>query len=266
MDVEEEKKYPNPPFKIIILDEADTVTPDAQAALRRIIVRGDRCRWGCGDSAVVDLSFTHTLICLCPQEAHSKITRFILICNYVTRVIEPLASRCAKFRFQPLPPASMKARLMSIADSEGCSNDVKDLADEILALADGDMRRAVTTLQSVHSLSVGGAHVDKSSVAEIAGLPPPKVVDELWDAFGSKSFDTMQKAVDNLIAEGYSAQLLLSGLLPKLLDDAKLNERSKADLAIRLAEAEKNMIEGADEQLQLMTIGSLAVTCFIESH
>jgi hypothetical protein len=68
-----------------VLDEVDTMTPDAQSALRRII------------------------------EAYSKVTRFCLVCNYVTRVIEPLASRCAKFRFKPLPVDSMKGRMRDIA-------------------------------------------------------------------------------------------------------------------------------------------------------
>eukprot|EP00980_Cylindrotheca_fusiformis_P031248 scaffold26068_cov147-Cylindrotheca_fusiformis.AAC.1 len=145
----ETTNYPNPPFKIIILDEADTVTADAQAALRRII------------------------------EANSRITRFILICNYVTRVIEPLASRCAKFRFQSLPPASMKNRLHYIAKEEGCSVEDSHL-DSILDFAEGDMRRAVTTLQSVHAL--GSNVIDDTAISELAGVPPASVVDTLLKA------------------------------------------------------------------------------------
>lgn len=134
-DTEVKTFYPNPPFKIIILDEADTVTPDAQAALRRVI------------------------------EAHSKVTRFILICNYVTRIIEPLASRCAKFRFQPLPRLSMKKRLLSIAKAESCVIDDSAI-EEILSLSGGDMRKAVNALQSSHNLT-GGKGAIKVSISYI---------------------------------------------------------------------------------------------------
>jgi len=182
----------------------------------------------------------------------------------VTRIIEPLASRCAKFRFQPLPPASMKERLTHIAESEGCGT---ELIDEILVHADGDMRRAVTTLQSVHSLAVGGKVENADSViAEIAGLPPPAIVDDLWACMTQKSFDVMRKGVDEVCAAGFSAQLLLTALLNKLLaDDCELNELSKAEMSIRMAEAEKNMVEGADEYLQLMTVCSLMLTCYQKS-
>lgn len=153
----------------------------------------------------------------------------------------------------------MRDRLMLIADSEGCTSQEKDLVDDILQQSGGDMRKAVTTLQSVHSLSLGGDTVEKEAIAEIAGLPPPIVVDKLWKAMNSPDFNSMEQAVEDVCADGYSAQLLLSALLPKLIADTDTSDEAKAEIALRMAEAEKKMIEGADEYLQLMTVCGLAV-------
>jgi len=239
---DEESHFPNPPFKVIILDEADTVTPDAQAALRRII------------------------------EAHSKITRFILICNYVTRIIEPLASRCAKFRFQPLPPASMKNRLTSIAREENCrfSSDTKgkDVLDEILELSQGDMRRAVTCLQSAHVLSggEGGEGHIQENLSEMVGLPPANIIQSLFTTLQTPGscFEDLEKAVTDIMLEGYAAQHVMGALLTDIIAmDAKhISELHKAEIAIKIAEVDKKLIDGADELLQLLMVCSLIMRCF----
>eukprot|EP00970_Alexandrium_tamarense_P002080 scaffold278_cov194-Alexandrium_tamarense.AAC.37 len=235
VDTETTKKYPNPPFKIIILDEADTVTRDAQAALRRVI------------------------------EAYSKVTRFILICNYVTRIIEPLASRCAKFRFQPLPVESMKARIKYIAHEEHCQFEEgkeEEVVDEILTLSQGDMRRAVTTLQSAHSLSGGaGEVIKKDSIAEMAGLPPPALIDGLIEVLRTGKFDDMKKYVMDIVLDGYSAEYLLSALMAKIIVLDGVEDEAKAKIAIQVATSDKNLIDGSDETLQLLTVCSLALQC-----
>lgn len=156
----------------------------------------------------------------------------------------------------------MKDRLRVIAQAEGCEEAEQAVLDQVLNHADGDMRRAVTTLQSVHTLAVGGGSVDEDAIAEIVGRMPSKVVDALWTACRSDSFDTLQEAVEEFCASGFSAQLLLSEFLSKLLADSILTEAGKADIAIRMAEAERHMVDGADEYLQLMTVCSLVQTCF----
>jgi replication factor C subunit 2/4 len=200
------------------------------------------------------------------QEANSRVTRFILICNYVTRIIAPLASRCAKFRFQALPASSMKARLEEICQQEQCSDAELVWLDDILRYADGDMRRAVTTMQSVHALVAGSSDTmtfSSALIAEMAGVPPPPLVQQLWEACTqAASFDAMHRAVQDVMAAGCSAPGLLSSFVDRLLtEDEAFDELQRAQLAIRIAEAEKNMIDGADEYLQLMTVCSLLFSC-----
>jgi len=241
-----EKQYPNPPYKIIILDEADTMTSDAQSALRRII------------------------------EAHSKVTRFILICNYVTRIIEPLASRCAKFRFQPLPPIQMKERLRFIADQEGCvfkgadmdSDQVEKerelVFDAILDLSHGDMRRAVTALQSAHTLTGMGAFgpIELENIEEMAGVPPNSIILDLVKSLRSNSFQTMETSAQNIIAEGYPVPSIISMLFDCVVKDMVLSDLSKAEICIKIAESDKHLVDGANELLQLMSVCCLAMQCY----
>ena len=216
----------------------------------------------CASSPLLPVS-TLTPINAIQQEATSKITRFVLICNYVTRIIEPLASRCAKFRFQPLPVESMRNRLTTIADAESCrfpDGKKGEVLDEILTLSGGDMRRAVTSLQSAHSLSHGGT-IEKDAIAEMAGLPPTNIVEALLKSLKSGSFNSMETEVMNVIAEGFAAQNVFMELSKAFVEMDGLDEMSKAELSIRLAEADKNLVDGADEVLQLMSVCSLALRC-----
>ena len=164
----------------------------------------------------------------------------------------------------------MKHRLTEIATKEHCTIDEKCL-NSILELAEGDMRRAVTTLQSVHALA-GDGNDDKSNnavnenvIAELAGLPPDAVIEELFGVLSNttNNFDTMKVAVEDVCASGYSAQSVCAALLQKFITSSpSLNELGRAKLAIRIAEAEHRMIDGADEYLQLMTVCGLALECF----
>lgn len=187
----------------------------------------------------------------------------------MTRIIEPLASRCAKFRFHALPPASMKERLVNIATAEGMMGGTTGLlsdrqVDAILDVAGGDMRRAVTSLQSVHALLAGGDDeaIDEDVIAELAGLPPQSAIESLYESIQSGRFNTMESAVrDEIICGGYSVQTVLQALLKRFISSTDLDERGMAQLAVRIAEAENNMNEGADEYLQLMTVCGLALQC-----
>jgi len=214
-----------PPFKIVVLDEADTMTPDAQAALRRTM------------------------------EVHSKVTRFCLVCNYVSRIIEPLASRCAKFRFQPLQAPAMAARLRQIGAEEGVAFS-DETVDTIVAVAGGDMRKAVTTLQTAHRLFGGGGSgkaLGRDAILELAGDLPAEATAGLWRAVAEdRVFHRVQEEADALAAEGYPVGALLLRLQEEVLARPGLPDWRKAAVLERLARADAALVDGAGERLQLL--------------
>ena len=165
----------------------------------------------------------------------------------------------------------MKERLMQICQAEQCPLAENQL-DTILELSEGDMRRAVQTLQSVNALTLGGNNknnqtnaliLDDAAIAELVGLPPATVVDDLVQALLESQgiFEKVQTAVEEVCLAGYSAQTMVGCLLQRFVTLPQLDEMGRAKLAIRIAEAEHCMLDGADEYLQLMTVCGLAMQC-----
>ncbi|KAJ8971067.1 hypothetical protein NQ314_000899 [Rhamnusium bicolor] len=142
---------PCPPFKIVILDEADSMTHAAQAALRRTM------------------------------EKETRSTRFCLICNYVSRIIEPLTSRCTKFRFKPLNESMIYERLSYICKEEGVECDNTTL-NALVETSGGDMRRAITCLQSCAKLKGQNEPINIDSVLEVTGVVPERWLEEFFES------------------------------------------------------------------------------------
>jgi replication factor C subunit 2/4 len=198
-------QWPCPPYKIIILDEADSMTQDAQSALRRTM------------------------------ETYSKITRFCLICNYVTRIIDPLASRCSKFRFKSLDQGNAKKRVEDIAEKEGVQLG-EGAADALIKCSEGDLRKAITFLQSaarlagavkIKDVEEGGDAMDldenesnivtAKSIEDIAGVIPDATIDGLVQAMQPRSkglvYEAVAKVVTDMVADGWSAAQVIAQVI-----------------------------------------------------
>jgi replication factor C subunit 2/4 len=210
-----------PPYKLIVLDEADSMTTDAQSALRRTM------------------------------ETYSKVTRFCIICNYISRIIPPIASRCAKFRFKPLPGAAMVGRLAHVAREEGVGTSEAVLA-ELITQSEGDMRRAIQMLQSLHRLY--GEEMDAQAVLDISGALPADRVARIFEVCRSGSFEALTALADEIIADGYPVSQVVAQMLEFVLTAPGMPEATKAKIAMQLAESDKQLIDGAGDHIQLMNI------------
>jgi len=209
------------PFKIMILDEADNMTSDAQQALRRTMER-----------------FTETC-------------RFILIANYSGKIIEPIQSRCAPFRFTHLPQEDLVGRLRFIAQREKV--EVLDGGlDAILEVSEGDLRRAINTLQAAASM---GKAIDAETVYSVIGRANPVDVREMIKlAMGGDFLGARERLREMIVRYGVAGSDIIRQIHVEIFRFKGIPERWKVKLADVIGEIDFRLVQGADEEVQLSAL------------
>ena len=205
------------PFKIIFLDECDALTKEAQQALRRTM------------------------------ENYTATTRFILSCNYSSKIIEPIQSRCVLFRFKPLEKDDVKSIVAKIAKEEKIK--ITDQAVEALfEVANGDCRKVENILQSSAAITDS---IDEDTIYSLASVAKPKeVVEFLQLALQNKFVDARNKLLDTMLSYSLSGLDIIKQIQSELIN-LDIDNKQKMDLIAKCGEAEFRMTEGSDEFLQL---------------
>ncbi|KAK2969432.1 hypothetical protein RJ640_011802, partial [Escallonia rubra] len=178
---------------------------------------------------------------------------FLLLKYFLFRIIEPLASRCAKFRFKPLSEDIMTSRILHICREEGLNLDSEALST-LSSISQGDLRRAITYLQGAARLF--GSSISSKDLISVSGVVPQEVVQALFSGCRSGNFDLADKEVKNVIAEGYPVSQMLSQLFDIVVEADDISDEQKARICKKLGEADKRLVDGADEYLQLLDVAS----------
>jgi len=208
------------PFKILVLDEADNMTADAQHALRRTM------------------------------ERYTETCRFILCCNYSGKIIEPIQSRCAVFRFTPLSEDDVKEYLRQIVKKENVKF-TEDGIKAVIEVAEGDMRKAINTLQAAASLKKA---VNEDSVYLVVGRAKPEDVKEMLElAFHGDFLKAREKLRLMLVEYGLSGIDIVKQIHSEIFR-MNIPEKNKVALADAIGEVDYRLVEGADEEVQLSAL------------
>jgi replication factor C small subunit len=208
-------------FKVIFLDEADALTNDAQSALRRTM------------------------------ERYSSICRFILSCNYSSKIIEPIQSRCAVYRFRSLSDEAVTERMKKIAKDEGVKVTEGGMK-AIVYVARGDMRKAINALQAA---SLMEDSVTEETIYQITATARPEQIKELIEAAISGKFTQARSLLDELLlVQGLSGEDVIIQIhrqMLSLMDSDDLPASTVVRLMDRIGEIDFRMTEGANERIQL---------------
>lgn len=205
------------PFKIIYLDECDALTREAQQALRRTM------------------------------ENYTQTTRFILSCNYSSKIIDPIQSRCAIFRFRPLDKEELYSIFDKIAKEEGLDMD-EQAKDALVEVSGGDCRKAENILQSSAALK---KKITAETIFSMASVAKPKEINELLTHAVKNHFEKSRELLLSTMLKYGLSGLDIIKQIQKEVWNLDISERKKVEMVDKCGEIEFRMVEGSDEYIQL---------------
>ncbi|OIV97942.1 hypothetical protein TanjilG_12699 [Lupinus angustifolius] len=203
--------------KLVLLDEADAMTKDAQFALRRVI------------------------------EKYTKSTRFALICNHVNKIIPALQSRCTRFRFAPLDAVHVTERLKHVIKAEGLDVDDSGLT-ALVQLSNGDMRKALNILQSTHMAS---QQITEEAVYLCTGNPLPKDIEQISFWLLNEKFADSFKRINEIKTRKGLALVDIVREVTMFVFKIKMPPAIRMQLINDLADIEYRLSFGCNDRLQL---------------
>jgi len=214
-----QQKIPLPEgrHKIIILDEADSMTSSAQGSMRVTI------------------------------SDYSNTTRFVLACNDSSKIIEAIQSRCTVLRFGKLSSDDIKERIKFVLNNENAKYDEKGL-QAIIDTCNGDMRYALNNSQSC---IVGFGEINEENVYKIVELPRPKEIEKIYNFCLNKMFVDAINKFSELFNDGYSCLEIISVFNRLIQENDKIDDKVRIILLKKISEYKMNLIEGLDSDLQM---------------
>ncbi|XP_065587785.1 replication factor C subunit 2 [Cyrtonyx montezumae] len=224
MFAQQKVTLPKGRHKIIILDEADSMTDGAQQALRRTM------------------------------EIYSKTTRFALACNASDKIIEPIQSRCAVLRYTKLTDSQILARLLKIVEKEDVPY-TDDGLEAIIFTAQGDMRQALNNLQSTYS---GFGFINSENVFKVCDEPHPLLVKEMIQHCINANIDEAYKILAHLWRLGYSPEDVIGNIF-RVCKTFQMPEYLKLEFIKEIGYTHMKIAEGVNSLLQMS--GLLARLC-----
>lgn len=225
-------RYPCPSFKIIILDEADSMTSEAQTALKKVM------------------------------ETTCDITRFVFICNYESKIIEPIKSRCAEFRFKPIPDDLMIEKLRDIAKQENMNID-DNIFKLITKICEGDARRSINTLQNIKYVpDYNKKYITKEDIYDMTSYLDKSYLNKYWKIITRGKVKQLSDLVVEIINTGYPMNYILNCIKDKIIDSNRMSDQQISKLLIHLGKVERMITSGSDNYVQLLAVfGYINATC-----
>jgi replication factor C subunit 2/4 len=221
--VNTKKNIPN--FKIIILDEADSMTSESQCALRKIM------------------------------EDYSNVTRFCIICNYHQKIIEPIVSRCSLLRFKPISSDKILNKLKNICKHQNifCSD---NNLNKIINICRGDLRKSINFLQRCNK---NNDTINEDIINDISGIIPEDIIDNFIKLCLSKDIDNVNILIEEFYNNSFSLTNQIDNLIKKLVN-FDIDDSKKSKIIQKLLEIDYNLNNGCDEYIQYYNLAYFIIS------